>query len=183
LYFQSGWLYFASLAQAQVRRVNLATGVLQVVATVPTDDNSGFVKIAVSDGTFGPLGTVFTWTWSNAQGGNPATHLPDGTRWKWEEQNGGAGAFAHFVYPTAGAVGQGRLILGGVNEGLLSISRRQAGDIIPGAAETRGAADFAARGLHLLHGHNGYGFYGLPLPWGVTADIDAYLLSQGHTKA
>ena len=182
LYLLDGWLYFASKAQGQVRRINLLSNELQVVCGVPMDDNSKFCKLAIGDGTFGPRGTVFTWTFSNAQMGHPATRLPNGTLWTWYEQIGGTGNFGQFVYPTAGAVGQGRLISGGVNEGLLMITRKQAGDVALSAAVTRGVNQYHARGLHLLHGHNGFGFYGLPLPWGVSADIDAYLDSFGHPR-
>jgi hypothetical protein len=45
------------------------------------DGNSQFVKIALSDGTFGPRGTLFIWTFSNRDLGMPVVFLPDGTRW------------------------------------------------------------------------------------------------------
>jgi len=182
LYLMDGWLYWASKAQGQVRRVRLSDGVMETVCSVPMDDNTKFVKLAIGDGTFGPRGTVFTWTWSNAQMGLPASRLPDGTRWSWEDQRGGAGNFAQFVYATAGAVGQGRLITCGANEGVLVISKRLPNEGPPSAAAARGGAEFQARGLHLLHGQNGFGFYGLPLPWGASPDIAAYLESQGHVR-
>ena len=182
LYLQDDWLYWASKAQGQVKRVRLSDGVVQVVCNVPMDDNSKFVKLALSDGTFGPRGTVFTWTFSNAQMGQPATTLPGGARWIWEDQKGGAGNFSQFVYPTAGAVGQGRLVCAGMNEGLVVISKKVAGDVTPSASAARGAVEYSARGLHLLHGHHGFGFYGLPLPWGVSADIDDFLEANGHRR-
>ncbi len=182
LYLMDGWLYWSSKAQGQVKRVRLSDGVVETVCGVPMDDNSKFVKLVVGDGTFGPKGTVFTWTWSNAQMGLPTSRLPDGTRWTWEDQQGGAGNFAQFVYATAGAVGQGRLVSGGANEGLLVISRRLSGEGPPSAAAVRGAQEYQSRGLHLLHGHAGFGFYGLPLPWGLSSDIDAFLQAQGHSR-
>jgi hypothetical protein len=37
-----------------------------------------------------------------------------------------------------------------------------------------------ARGYSLTHGPAGYGFYGLPLPWGVTPEIDYFLRANLH---
>jgi hypothetical protein len=50
------WLYYASAANAQVRRIHLRTRAIQVVQSSSLSDNSPstFRKIAVSDGTFGP---------------------------------------------------------------------------------------------------------------------------------
>lgn len=181
LYLLDDWLYFGSAAQGQVRRLHVTTGVLELVCAVPMDNNSQFVKLAVSDGTFGPKGTVFTTTWSAKEGGLPAATLPNGTRWKWSTGSVGSGAWSDFGYASAVAVSQGRLVCGGVTEGLLAISRRQAGDQMASAEVTRGAEAYAARALHLLHGDNGFGFYGLQLPWGVSSDIDAFLTFHGHS--
>jgi hypothetical protein len=180
LYQLDDWLYFGSKAQAQIRRVHLVTGEVQVVGPVQMDGNSKFVKFAVSDGTFGPRGSVFFASWSNAWYGYAGGYAPGPTSWKWFEQLGGAGSWQGFVYVTAVAVGQGRLVIGGANEGVLLITRRQAGDVVPSAAVTRGAAEYRSRGLNLLHGEYGFGFYGLRLPWGVSSDIDAFLMHQGH---
>ncbi len=183
------WLYYGSVAMAQVHRVHLATGEVQLVCDVPTNGNSNYFKIAVSDGTFGPRGTVFVWSWQNGQYGWPFTWLPLGStytngrqEWKWYEEAQVAGQWGGFVYATAGAVGQGRLVCGGANEGLQVISRRLAGDRVRSLASDRGGREFKSRGLNLLHGENGFGFYGLPLPWGVSANLDAFLDLQGHTR-
>jgi outer membrane protein assembly factor BamB len=182
LYRVDDWLYFGSKAMAQVRRIDLRTGALETVAVVPTDDNSKFVKFAVSDGTFGPKGTLFTCTFSNAQYGLSASILPNGDTWWWFSNSGGTGQWSEFVYPSAVAIGQGRLLLGGANEGLLMITRRSAGDTELSEAAVRGAQEFNSRGLNLLHGESAFGFYGLPLPWGVSSDIDAFLTAHGHPR-
>jgi len=187
------WLYFGSVAMKQVRRVHVETGEVQVMLTRTTDGNSAFYKIAVSDGTFGPRGTIFVWSWSNAQYGFPFTWLPeDGPRferwsgpsqhWSWYEQDGGAGQWAQFVYATAGAVRNGLLVCGGAGEGLMVISAKDAADQAPTDAVKRGAKEYRDRCLHLLHGHNGFGFYGLALPWGESEDIDAFLRHHGHVR-
>lgn len=180
MYRLGEWLYFGSKAQGQVRRVHLQTGALETVVNVPLDDNSKFVKLAVSDGSFGPAGSVFTCTWSNAQYGYPWSVRPDGTTWWWFSSSSGTGPWEAFAYPTAVAVGQGRMVIGGVNEGVLMVTRRVAGDTASTDAVRRGAGEYRSRGLNLLHGHNGFGFYGLPLPWGISSDIDAFLGFHGH---
>jgi hypothetical protein len=74
------------------------------------------------------------------------------------------------------------LVLGGVVEGVLMITQRQAGDQEFSAAAAAGENEYKTRGLDLLHGENGFGFYALPLPWGVSTNIDAFLLANGHTR-
>lgn len=182
LYRLDDWLYFGSMAQAQIRRVNLVSGVLEVVNTVPTDGNSNFVKFAISDGSFGPKGSVFTCTWSAAEFGLCGSALPNGEEWWWGGASGGTGRWSTLGYPAAVGVGQGRLVLGGVVEGVLMITQRQAGDQEFSAAAAAGENEYKTRGLDLLHGENGFGFYALPLPWGVSTNIDAFLLANGHTR-
>jgi hypothetical protein len=186
------WLYFGSIAMAQVKRVHLGTGEVQVVCDFPADGNSTYAKIAVSDGTFGPRGTVFVWTWSNRQRGLPFVYLPEGFGWpygagtirEWAffEQESGPGQWGQFFYGSAGAVGQGRMVCAGAGEGLLVLSMRQAGDVTASASVQRGEREYHNRRLHLLFGHRGYGFYGLPLPWGASADLDNYFLFHGHRR-
>ena len=45
-----------------------------------------------------------------------------------------------------------------------------------------GQRDYMERGMQLTHGPAGWGYYGLPLPWGVSADIDLFLQAQGHVR-
>jgi len=49
------------------------------------------------------------------------------------------------------------------------------------AAAVRGRTEYQRKALNLIHGADGFGYYGIPLPWGESADIDAFLLEQGHT--
>ena len=81
-----GWLYYASIATKSIRKINLATGQNVLIAD-PTvaaskfsyflDNNSRYMKIAVSDGSFGPRGMIAYTTWSNRNFGYP--NLIDGT--------------------------------------------------------------------------------------------------------
>lgn len=185
LFLQDGWLYFSSKAQAQVRRVRLNGTGLEVVRPIHIDGNSKFAKLALSDGTFGPRGSTFTWTWSNAHFGGPEMYDNTGRSiqpW-WNLQTGGTGDWTtHAGYGTAGAIGQGRMITANMLEGLTRVTKSQAGDPVETAAVTAGRAEYLDRHLNLVHGPDGFGFYGLPLPWGLSSNIDAYLTFAGHVR-
>lgn len=191
LYLQDGWLYFASKAQAQVRRVHLTTGELQVVRPINIDANSKYAKLAVSDGTFGPRGSTFTWTWSATYVGGPEMWGPLGPegepakpipKW-WNDQSGGTGDWtSHGSYGTAGCAQFGRMATASMIEGVKLISKSMPGDTAMSAAALRGQLEYRQKSLYMIHGDAGFGFYDLPLPWGVSDDIDAYLTFHGHTK-
>ena len=76
LVIQDGYAYWGSFAQAEVRRIPLAGGAVQVVCRPIVDSNSNYLYLAISDGNFGPRGTVFATTWSNANFGRPQAYLP-----------------------------------------------------------------------------------------------------------
>ncbi len=180
LFHQDGWLYFGSKAQGEVRKVNLETGELKVVCAPTIDGNSQFMKVALSDGTFGPRGTVFTWTWSIGAFGMPMAFLPDGTRWSYHTyeniSRGRGGKWETLGYASAGGIGMGRLLTGSSQEGLIQISKALPTDPAPNSTQyIAGQRQYLERGLNLLHGHHGHGHFGLPLPWGESAAIDYYL--------
>lgn len=185
LYLQDGWLYFGSRAMEQVKRVNLTTNEVQVVANVLCDDNSLYMKIAVSDGSFGPRGSVFIAAWTVLNYGYPQAYRPDGRPWDYIAGVGEPGLPWGFAsYPTAVAVAGGRMIHGSVNEGLLQLSRR-----LPSDAQLNrdrfvsGRRLWRDRGFKLLYGDDGWGYYGLPLPWGQHPDIDYMLEAHGHRRS
>jgi hypothetical protein len=182
LYWHDGWLYFGSKAQADIRRVRPDGSGLEVASYLVLDDNAKFVKFAVSDGTFGPAGAIAAAMWSNADYGWPQVRLHGGTRWGIANSTPDiAGAGGGFVYVSAVAFGQGRMVIGGANEGILEITRRT-GELLASAAVSAGSTEYIANGFDILHGAHGFGFYGLPLPWGVSANIDVYLAHVGHVK-
>ena len=188
LFHQDGWLYFGSKANGQVRRVKPDGSELQVVCEPLIDGNSKFMKIALSDGTFGPRGTVFSWTWSMGSFGMPMAHLPNGTRWSFNAgeyiSRGRGGRWETLGYGSAGGIGLGRLICGSSQEGLVQISKALPTDPAPDYKTIRaGQLAFQQRGLNLLHGHHGYGHHGLPLPFGESPEIDHYLRWNGLAPA
>jgi hypothetical protein len=179
LFLQDGWLYFGSTAQQQVRRVHLSSGVVEVAASPQFDSNSRFVKIALSDGTFYPRGTVFSCNW-----GVFAYGRPQGLNVGFNSAGFGPGLpWETLGYPSAVAVGQGRMVCASSSEGIVIISKALPTDAV--ITETRWKAavnDYQSRGFLLSHGPGGWGYFGLGLPWGVSAEIDFYLSAYGHVR-
>jgi hypothetical protein len=186
LYVQDGWLYFGSRAMEQVKRVRLSSGAVEVVANLQGDNNMQYVKIAVSDGTFGPRGTVFDVTWSPGYYGFPTAYLPDGTLWNYLYGYDGDEPglpYATNGYPTGVAVAAGRLVWGSAVEGLVMLSKAASNETrYDYTRYKRGEKEYISRGYPLLYGHAGWGFFGIPLPWGQSADMDYFLAAQGHAR-
>lgn len=206
---QDGWLYYGSVTGSRtIRKRNLSTGedvlfVDLMKVKDPTygptftfaaiNGNSRFCNLAISDGTFGPRGMVGMCTWSNLYYGLPTMFAPDGTYhdWRWAPNSsvlpgqswpGNNGNPANF-YPSAIAFGQGRMVCGASNEGLLMFSAPIASDMkTPTQPYLDGMKEWYAKGYQLTHGQDGFGFYGLPPPWGASANIDAFLTVHGHVK-
>jgi hypothetical protein len=192
LFYQDSYLYYGSDAMREVRRVHLTTGVIEVVCRPTHDENSHYIKIAVSDGTFGPRGTVFTFTFSIAKFGMPEAFLPDtgpaGTQWGFhshlspEISRGRGGIWESLGYPTSGGIGLGRLFVGSTEEGLIRISKVLTGDpVVNNTSYQAGRTLYRSLGYHLFYGANGYRFNDLELPWGEDDDMDYYLTWNGHS--
>jgi hypothetical protein len=188
LFYQDGWLYYGSYAMNQVKRVNLTTDVVEVAVNTAVDNNSHYMKIALSDGTFGPRGTIFVSTWSNVRSGFPHAYLADGSQWSISSvtssapARGKGGAWASLGYSSAIGAGMGRLLCGHSGEGLVQISLALPSDTTPNQTTySAGKDQWLASAHHLLHGPYGYGPFGLPLPWGQSAQIDYFLTTNGHT--
>jgi hypothetical protein len=183
LYLRGRSLYFGSRVMEQVREINLDTGTIVRRQNIYCDGNSFYAKIAVSDGTFGPEGTIFVVTWTPRAFGYPHAYLPDGREWSLVG-NGRVGTmWGDAGYPTAVGVGQGRLLVGNVSEGLNMVSRALPTDRAMPRQAGAGALEYWRRGYRRSHGFNGWGHYGLPVPWGLTPDIDAFLEYCGHRRA
>ncbi len=184
LYVLDGWLYFGSRIMEQVKRVHLTTGTVEPVCSVLMDNNSQFAKIAVSDGTFGPRGSVFVAHWSVIGYGHPHAYLPDGRAWDLLSGYDMRGqAWPPLSYPTAVAVGGGRIVFGSMGDGLIEMGAATAADkLVDRDRYVRGQAAYWRAGYRLSHGWYGWGHFGLPLPWGVSPDIDYFLQAQGHIK-
>lgn len=189
------WVYWGSQAMAQIRRTNVVTGETQIViADGFTNARTAFYKLAVSDGAFGPEGTVFLSTWDIVHRGRPIAYLPDGKVWAYGSANAseyGPGLPWDSSSDYSSAVGIGRktsgrpgvLIHGSSTVGLREISRAKPTDPrISESAWLAAKAAYRARGLELSHGDGGWNKTSTAQPWGVHPDVDAYLQMHGHVK-
>jgi hypothetical protein len=187
------WLIFGSWAMDQIRRVRPDTGEVQVcVPTLLLDNNSLWVHLAISDGTFGARGTLFhnTWSAANASASNPypeAWKYEGGLTWsRWQyyagteyTEPGLPWPSNEMGYPTAAGVGNGMLAFGGASRGIRILSRKLPSDnVIPNFLA--GRTEWVNEGWAESHGPGGFSDTGLALPWGVSANKDAYLQAHGH---
>lgn len=191
-----GWLYYSSVKTKSIRKINLASGQEVLIADPSVagsnmgyyiNGNSRFMKIAVSDGSFGPRGMIAYTTWSNSYHGYP--NMIDGTTGKmidWTHVNPGEKVKGKYeatlgTYTSAVGIGHGRMLFGTAEEGLHVVSKALDTDpVIDSAKYNSGQDQWQARGYGLTHGPGGFGYYGLPLPWGATPEIDYFLAVNGH---
>lgn len=192
---QDGWLYYASVKSKSIRKRNLASGadVLVTDASVPgsnigyyVNNNARYMHIAVSDGTFGPRGMIAYTTWSNSYYGYPV--LIDGATGKMIDWLANSPTFKGTTpplgsYSSAVAIAHGRMLFGTAEEGLHVVSQALSSDpVVDQAKYAAGRSQWMAKGYHLTHGPGGFGYYGLPPPWGDTPEIDYYLTHNGHVR-
>tara|TARA_R110001599_G_scaffold33832_3_gene108832 strand:+ start:16182 stop:18314 length:2133 start_codon:yes stop_codon:yes gene_type:complete len=174
IYALGDWLYYGSQSMAQVKRVHLVAGEIEHVCDVPQSFATGnkFVKITVSDGSFGPEGTVFVGQWDARM---PIAYLPDGTQWQYGWGHG-------VVYDICCAIKGGRFVYAGAGEGIYEIRLRTDEPAINSTRYNAGKAKWIERGYYYTHGELGYGYHGEALPWGEHPDIDYFLTVNGLTE-
>ena len=189
LRLQDGWAYYSGLASQDLRRVNLTTKVWEVRYAISdgaaAPAGAQYLVFDLSDGTVGPRGTAFFQLWSSQMGPVAAAILPDGTPWSfWDNGGNGPGpTWDGFGYGASVGVGNGRIVVGWSNEGLGVIGKARGEPTYDWDRFYKPATDAWLReGMHLLYGPGGFGYYGLPLPWGKSALTDTYLSMYGHTK-
>jgi len=203
--YQDGWLYYGSIRAKNIKKrtVTINTGsvtfgpeVVAVALQTPyqINDNSRYVKIALSDGSFGPRGMIGVMTWSNIYYGLPLLFLPGENVIKHVDfiQKHPARSVrgpicsgeAALSYGTAIGFGHGSMFSGTTQEGLLRWSGVVPSDaVLNGSRYNNGVKLWRDKGLHLTRGNHGWGFDGAPPPWGVHADIDYMMEVHGHTRS
>jgi hypothetical protein len=179
---------FGSLAQVQVRAYDLATDTHLGVVATPTISYGGvgpyWVDHDVSDGKFGPEGTVFTQTFYNSYNGHPEAFLPGGGKWNYQkyvygvDRGRGSGNGGH--YPTGIGCKDGRLFAatgaGGIDYYCMADAYDQTVDL---AKAERGYHDFRNNGLSIIHGPYCLNRNAYPIAKGVNADRDYWFSMLG----
>lgn len=185
------WLYVASAPQRRIVRLDLETDEIETV--IEDVGNGGILGMRVAqDDSFGEPGEIVTWNWDNNAPyfGGPRLYKPDGSgfrtvlRYRPHAGSGRGSDFGGMTYALSGCVGKGRLVTGGANEGLIMVSRATPDDPPrpdPALVE-KGAREWVGKGYHLTHGPGGWSYHSLPLPFGESPAIDAYLTEQGHAN-
>jgi hypothetical protein len=197
--YQDGVLYYGSLAASNIKKrdassvgdiVTLGAESVAVTLTRPNqiNDNSNYVKIALSDGSLFPRGSIAKVCWSNIHSGLPMIWGPDGVGidWlgltsPWSKVKGPPSMYeGSRGYQTAVGFGPGRMFASTVQESLVQFSAA-----LPTDADTPNVAagykKYMARGFHLTRGFHGW-HYGEGIPWDVDPDIDAFLAAYGHSR-
>lgn len=194
------WLYYTSTypisggRNFQIRRRHTVTKQDVLITDRLTNPDLAYYfnnnalngKIAVStDGTFGPKGMIALATWSNSYYGYPMLFDGEtGAFIDWLANSpvtkgmGGPG----MTYTSAAGFGNGRMIWGTACDGLIMASQALATDTVWPSTVAAGEKEWHDNGYIQVHGHYGFGHSGLPLPWGQSANIDAFLTAHGHTK-
>jgi hypothetical protein len=177
-----GWLYYGCAVLQQIRRVNIATGEWEVwIDDAPSDGNTNFYKLGISDGTLLPRGSVLLSTWSTHLSGMPYIFLPDKTQLLIHSTSSdgptqGVGALSGLDYGSAAGIGFGRLVYGASQQGLMQITRRLPSDVqVDTDLYAQGRESWRARGLDISHGYGGWGHYGLPMPDEISVAEQYYL--------
>ena len=155
LYVLDGLLYVGSRVMQQIVVVDLATK--RIVRRVPVKitGNSAFVKLAVSDGSYAPRGTIFYATFDVQEGGRWYGIKPDGSRW-----NTTANArYPMDSYQMSFGIGGGRMIAGGSDYGLI---RFYNGPAVDAALYGAGESEFKKMHGRLVYGPHGVGRFALP---------------------
>jgi hypothetical protein len=189
--YQDGEITWASKAQSDIRRINVATREMRVLASFDAAAKAEYAQISLSDGTFGPRGTAFLSTWEVERMGCPWGFLPDGTRWypaamaSVAANSGKGGKWEGIGYSMASAVRGGRLIYSGADYGIVELSLAQPGDYtIDEARFAAGKREYDRAGYRLRCGVHGFRqWQDEPLPWGMSADVDYYLEMNGHVRS
>jgi len=166
LYVLDGLLYVGSRVMEQIVVVDLTTR--QIVRRIPVDGARGndFVKLAVSDGSYAPRGTVFYATFGVQDGGQWFGVKPDGSRWITATN----APFALDTYQMSFAVGGGRLIAGGSDYGLRRYFKGPRLDLDKYA---QGEREFFAMHGRIVYGPHGVGRFDAP----ATSEAMRYFLT------
>lgn len=183
---QDDWVYYGGLASQDVKRVHFETKAWEPYVEFTDGEvapaGAQYVTFDISDGTTGQRGTLFANFWSSMMGPVATVVRPDKSRWAfWDNGGNGPGmTWNGFGYGSAVGVGNGRIVCGWSNEGLGVIGLQRGEKTYDwDRYYLKATQAWHYRGLHLRFGPGGFGYYGDPLPRGLSADTDIYLEMHG----
>jgi len=159
MFLLDGLLYIGSRVQRRVTVVDLTTKKVVRVVPITITGNSLFVKIAVSDGSYGPRGTIFFCTFDISHGARWYGIKPDGTRWI----SGAGSQYPYTItsYQMAVGVGGGRMVVGGSDFGLVRFFKGPKIDVPKYKA---GEKEFHRMHGRIVFGAQGVGRFDVPNP-------------------
>lgn len=168
MFLLDGLLYIGSRVQRRVTVVDLATKQVVRIVPITITGNSMFVKLAVSDGSYGPRGTIFFCTFDISHGARWYGIKPDGGRWS----SSSATFYPYTIgsYQMAVGVGGGRMVVGGSDYGLVRFFKGPKVDV---AKYRVGEKEFHRMHGRIVYGAQGVGRFDVPNP----SDALGYYLS------
>jgi hypothetical protein len=183
------WLYVGSMAKGEVERIDLDNGTREhvaypVMAVSGNGVDSYFLQIAVSDGSFGPAGSVFTTTFYNGPAlGKPQAILPNGTPWPYNGGEVGYGVDMGAGRPWNGShyalavdCHEGRLFCSDSSGAINYFCKADAYDKPIDSAKARaGHEKWINEGHSAEHGPYAINRTTNPLPWGKDANLDYWM--------
>lgn len=182
-----GFLYIGSRATSTVQKMDIATGATTKFCDVPTDNNSGFVNVAVAMDTFTPGVNVATVTWSgiNANGW-PIFWGPDGQRLAIGDRELGFGEPKGMYFPdglsygAAVAMNSTRTVFNTVQDGLHQLSAALPTDAVVPQIVKDGAKKMYDLDLELVYGDYFFGYGGQSARGKYGPEVDALIDNMGH---
>lgn len=184
LKIQDGMLYVGSFAAECIKRIDLGSMMVDVGYLLPVrmTRQSWFVEFALSDGGFGPRGTVFAQTWGQTDHAGKYGTQPD---WRLFQAHAPAAPWDKGQgYPSAVATFGGRLYTASSNLGINRYGAAQAGDmVVDHDTYHRGEQEYDALHGTLRWGSMGFGNHGHALPWGKSAALDHYLTAHDAPRS
>lgn len=145
---------------------------------------AGYVKIAMSDGTFMPRGTILFTSWKQD---SYAIRPDTGALVGWTAMPGGnwnvgriPDSYTPLTYMSAIGVGRGRVYVGSSQSGVMVYRKVLPSDVL-GVKATfdAGATAWMQSQHYMFYTQSGHGRFGYDPPWGESAAIDYYLTWNG----
>lgn len=191
LFYQDGYLYITSRPTEAVHRLKISDYTWESYYNIPADIinyiGAQYSKLAMSDGTFGPRGTMFLQFWtSNNLNGFPVAVLPDKTLWNYTavgDGNGPGMTWTNYVYGSSVAVGNGCMVFSSAAYGLFKIYLASGQPTYDWDRYYRPCTDaWNNTGYKMVYGEGGLHGHMSTLPWNKSEVTDKYMIMHNIVK-